>query len=102
MSIDVEQNFDYNGGVKWLGAPDNAQYPKNDTGENFIFFLALAPFRLIAAPFRFIIGLVSAEKMDEEIAKRGVLDGEENPDVVGDVVQEYGERFYRGGRRRKS
>ena len=60
----------------------------------------LTPARLIAAPFRFIIGIVSAKKMDEEIAKRGVLDGEENPDVVDEVVNEYGERFYRGKRRR--
>lgn len=87
----------------WEGeAPDNAQYPKNDSGENFIFFLALAPFRLIAAPFRFIIGIVSAERMDEEIAKRGVLQDEESPDVVDEVVSEYGDRFYRGNRRRKS
>jgi hypothetical protein len=82
-------------------APDNAQYPRDDNGENFIYFLALAPFRLIAAPFRFVIGIVSAAKMDEEIAKRGVLDGDEAPDIVGEVIQEYGERFYRG-RRRKS
>lgn len=86
----------------WEGeAPDNAQYPRNDNGENFIFFLALAPFRAIAFPFRFVIGIVSADKMDEEIAKRGVLDGEESPEIVDGVVQEYGERFYRGGRRRK-
>lgn len=83
-------------------APDNAQYPRGEDGENFIFFLALAPFRLMAAPFRFIIGIVSAEKIDEEISKRGVLEGEENADTVAEVIQEYGERFYRGGRRRKS
>lgn len=87
----------------WEGdAPDNAQYPKNDAGENFIFYLALAPFRAIAWPFRFIIGIVSAKEIDDEIAKRGVLDGEESPEIVDEVVQEYGERFYRGGRRRKS
>lgn len=80
-------------------APDTPQYPKNDNGENFIYFLAIAPFRLIAAPFQFLIGIVSAENMDEEIAKRGVLDGEENLDGVAEVIQEYGERFYRGGRR---
>ncbi len=54
----------------------------------------------MAAPFRLIIGFVSAEKMDEEIAQRGVLDGEENPEVVDEVVNEYGERFYRRKRRR--
>lgn len=87
----------------WEGeAPDNAQYPKSDNGENFIFFLALAPFRAIAFPFRLVIGIVSAEKMDEEIAKRGVLDGEESPEIVDGVIQEYGERFYRGGRRRRT
>lgn len=87
----------------WEGdAPDNAQYPKNDSGENFIFYLALAPFRAIAWPFRFVIGIVSAQKIDDEIAKRGVLHGEESPEVVDEVVQEHGERFYRGGRRRKS
>ncbi len=87
----------------WEGdAPDNAQYPKNDNGENFIFFLALAPFRAMAFPFRFVIGIVSAEKIDEEIAKRGVLDGEESPEIVDEVVDEYGERFYRGGRRKRS
>lgn len=81
-------------------SPDSRQYPKNDNGENFIYFLAAAPFRVIAAPFRFIIGFISAETMDEEIAKRGVLEGEENPEVVDEVVNEYGERFYRGKRRR--
>lgn len=83
-------------------APDNAQYPRDENGENFIFFLALAPFRLIAAPFRFIIGIVSAKEIDEEMAKRGVLDGEEGSEIVDEVIREYGERFYRGGRRRKS
>jgi hypothetical protein len=83
-----------------VDTPDNPQYPRDDAGENFIYYLALAPFRLIAAPFRFIIGIVSAKEMDEEIAKRGVLYGEENPEVVEEVVNEYGERFYRGGRRR--
>lgn len=87
----------------WEGdAPDNAQYPRSDNGENFIFYLALAPFRAATWPFRFVIGIVSAKKMDDEIAKRGVLDGEESPEKVDEVVQEYGERFYRGGRRRKS
>lgn len=87
----------------WEGdAPDNTQYPRSDNGENFIFYLALAPFRAAAWPFRFVIGIVSAKKIDDEIAKRGVLDGEESPEKVDEVVQEYGERFYRGGRRRKS
>ncbi len=83
-----------------VDSPDNRQYPRDDNGENFIYFLASAPFRLMAAPFRLIIGFVSAEKMDEEIAQRGVLDGEENPEVVDEVVNEYGERFYRRKRRR--
>lgn len=83
-------------------APDNAQYPRDENGENFIFFLALTPFRLIAAPFRLIIGIVSAKQMDEEIARRGVLDGEEGPEIVDEVIREHGERFYRGGRQRKS
>lgn len=55
-----------------------------------------------AAPFRFIIGIVSIEKMDEEVAKRGILDGEENLDIVAEVIQEYGERFHQGGRGRTS
>jgi hypothetical protein len=83
-----------------VDSPDNPQYPRDDSGENFIYFLATAPFRLIAAPFRFIIGIVSAQQMDEDIAKRGVLEGEENPEVVDEVVNEYGERFYRHKRRR--
>lgn len=87
----------------WEGdAPDKAQYPKNDSGENFIFYLALSPFRAITWPFRFVIGIVSAKKIDYEITKRGVLDGEESPEIVDEVVQDYGERVYRGGRRRKS
>lgn len=80
--------------------PDDAQYPRDDVVENFIHYLAPAPFRLLAAPFRLIIGIVSAEKMDEKIAKCGVLDGEEAPDLVSEVVDEYGERFSRRKRRR--
>ncbi len=79
--------------------PDDAQYPRADVGENFIYYLALTPFRLLAAPFRLIIGIVSAKKMDEDLARRGVLDGEEAPEITNEVVNEYGERFYRRKRR---
>ncbi len=84
-----------------VDTPDDPQYPRSDAGENFIYYLAAAPFRLVAAPFRLVIGLISAEKMDEEIAKRGVLDGEEAPEIIDEVVNEYGERFYRRRKRRR-
>lgn len=87
----------------WEGdAPENAQYPKNDNGENFIFWLAAAPFRAIAAPFRFVIGIISVQRVEDEIAKRGKRQSQENPNSVDEVVTEYGDDFYRGGKRRKS
>lgn len=87
----------------WEGdAPENAQYPKSDNGENFIFWLAAAPFRAMAAPFRFVIGILAVRQIEDEIAKRGIWDDPDNPHSVDEVVSEYGDRFYRGNRRRKS
>jgi len=86
----------------WEGdAPENAQYPKSDNGENFIFWLAAAPFRAMAAPFRFVIGVLSVKHVEDEIAKRGIWSDPDNPHNVDEVVSEYGERFYRGNRRGK-
>ena len=50
----------------WEGdAPENAQYPKNDNGENFIFWLAAAPFRaatfVINSPHGALVPLKSVE-----------------------------------------
>lgn len=79
---------------------DYPDLPTTDNGWNFAYSIVALPFRAAAAPIRFVIGIVSAKKVDEDIAKRGVLDGEENPDVVEQVLDEYGRRFYRGGRKR--
>lgn len=56
----------------------------------------------MAVPFRFVIGIVSVQRIEDEIAKRGLREGADNPNSVDEVVTEYGDGFYHGNRRRKS
>ncbi len=78
---------------------EHPNYPVNDNGLNFVYSLVTLSFRMVAVPFRFVIGVVSAKRVDDECAKRGLFIDEYNPDVVEEVLDEYGERFYRGNRR---
>ncbi len=83
-----------------VDAPDLAEHPQNDNGENFWFSLVALPMKLVAAPLvpiRFLIGVVSAKTIDDECARRGAYVDEENPDVVEEVIGEHTKRFLRGG-----
>ena len=86
-----------------IDAPELAELPQNDNGENFWFSLVALPIKLVTAPLlvpiRFLIGVASAKAIDEECARRGAYVEEENPDVVEEVIGEYTKRFLRGGRR---
>ena len=73
-------------------------YPTSDNGINFFFHVIAFPVRAFAFPVRILIGIVSAQRIDDDCAKRGLLDGEYNPEMVEEVLNEYGERFNRRGR----
>lgn len=75
-------------------------FPVNDNGYNFFFSVLAVPIRAFALPVRVLIGIVSSQRVDNDCAKRGLLDGEENPEIVQEVLDEYAERFSRRGRKR--
>lgn len=82
--------------MKWrdLQAPDDEgeTHERSDSGENFI-----AKFLPVKPPF--VVGIRSGESMDAEIARRGVLNGEENGEIVEEVVNGWFDRVFRRNRR---
>lgn len=78
-------------------APDSGQFPKNDNGENFIFSTIAMSFLARHRGVKLVLGIVSANKIDEEAARRGALVGEESNTVM-EVLREYEERFKQRGR----
>lgn len=72
--------------VPWatIECPDDEaeSHDKRNSGENYIL-----KFRASKPPAT--VAIISAKSMDERIAKRGVLDGEENGETVSEVVNEW-------------
>ncbi len=82
---------------------DDPTFPSDENGENFLFYVIALPFRAAMAPIRFIAAIVSAKRVDDELAKRGVLDGEEGLEQTEELFNEYGRRIFieRGRKRRR-
>lgn len=77
--------------MKWAGidSPDDEgeTHDKRDSGENYLFKL------FVCVPAA-IVAIISAKRIDEEIAERGVLDGEENTQIVEEVVNGWFGRYF--------
>lgn len=78
--------------VPWFSieAPDDdgESLERDDSGENYV-----AKLRAVAPPA--VIVMVSAERMDAEIARHGVLNGEDDPEAVGGIINAFFSRFFR-------
>lgn len=78
--------------VPWASveAPDDEAetHDKRDSGENYIW-----KFKVCKPPAT--VAVVSAEQIDREAAKRGALVGEENGEVVQEIINERTSRFFR-------
>lgn len=73
-----------------IEAPDDdgEQFERSDSGENYI-----AKLRVVKPPA--VIVVVKAKRLDEEIAKHGVLDGEDDSEKVSEVIHGFFYRFFR-------